>query len=163
MRLDNERKILKDEERGNILEQWTSPDGKTLVFDKFFNKRLDLYRDFEGEKDFEIYQRTGLDKGSSVGFTDQAIFGWKQAIRNRDPRDVGLENIVHKSIITTSTTNIIKATLSRSDKVMYVATDTIVFKKGESGFEALMGTVHATRTAQILAEYVSHKLRHKYV
>jgi hypothetical protein len=138
-----------------MLEHWTSPDGKTLVFDKFFNEKLDLYRDYDKDPLGEtVYERQGLDKDATVRFTDQAMFGWKLAIGNRNPRDVGLENIVHKDIITEETNTVIEASLARAGRRFESSEDVIVFEKGQEEFEAIMGTIHGRRMAEMLTEYV---------
>lgn len=141
-----------------ILEQWTSVDGKTLVLDKFFNQKLDLYRDYDNDPFEPMYVRTGVDKDATVRFTDQVIYGWKQAVQavnNRDPKDVELESVVHKHIVTPETESVIATALMRSDSQFNKAgEDIFAFERGEEEFDALMGTVHAKRTAEMLTEYV---------
>jgi len=143
----------------NMLESWTSPNGKTLIFDKFFNEAYDLWREKKPDENdefqtFAIYDRPGLDKSKAVRFTDQAMFGWKRAVGGRDPKDVGLENIVHRGIVTDATNLVIDTVLARTPKVFDAGKNTITFRKGEEEFDALMGTVHGSRTAQMLTEYV---------
>jgi len=144
----------------NMLEQWTSPDGKTMVFDKFFNEAYDLWREKKPDptdefKTFAMYDRPGLDKSKSVRFTDQAMFGYKRAVAGKDPKTVGLENIVHRDIVTAETNLVIDTVLRRTTNEFDSVKDTITFNKGEEEFDALMGTVHGSRTAQMLTEYVS--------
>ena len=141
----------------NMLVQWTSPDGKTLIFDKFFNEAYDLWREKKPDpKDefqtFAMYDRPGLDKSKAVRFTDQAMFAWRRALGGRDPKDVGLESVVHRDIVTEETNLVIDTIMRRTDKEFDANKDTITFNKGDEEFDVLMGTVHGSRTAQMLTE-----------
>ncbi|KAH7401220.1 hypothetical protein BKA66DRAFT_564879 [Pyrenochaeta sp. MPI-SDFR-AT-0127] len=151
-RLDRLASRLRNSE--NLLEQWTSPDGKSLVLERFFNEKYDLYRDYDQDSNNEYeYLRQGLHKDAVIRFTDQVMVGWKQTIGNRDPKEVGLENVVHKDIITDETNQLIDAVLAKAGKIIDDDNDFIEFNKGEEGFEAIMGTVHGRRTAEMLTDY----------
>ncbi|KAF2823855.1 hypothetical protein CC86DRAFT_408875 [Ophiobolus disseminans] len=153
---DNLGEDLKGEE--HLFESWTSGDGKSLVFERMFNERLDLYRPLDKDPDgFERYQRQGVGPNNAVRFTDQGMFSWTQAIGNRDSRAIGLERIVHKNIITDATNGIITAAMQRGKRYPFDPNTSELrieeFRRGDDGFEAIMGTIHAKRTAQMLTDY----------
>lgn len=150
--LDIMTQDLKSENR--ILKQYTSPDGKTLIFDKFCNAKYDLYRKLENEPEngFREYERDEMDKDAVIRFTDQAMIGWKQSVGNRNPRDIGLEKIIHKGIITEDTHTVINAVLKRKGVTLVNDGQIIEFTKGGAIFDALLGTVHGKRTADMLFE-----------
>lgn len=151
-----------------ILEQWTSADGKTLILEKFFNKKLDLYRDYSetdlqtdyshlskaGQENERMYVRTGLDPRKAIQFTDMVMFGWQMSVGNQDFKAVGLNKIVHKWINTQNTVETIQAELDADQKKGDQLNNGQVaeWKKGEPGFDKIAATVHVRRVAQLMNE-----------
>lgn len=142
---------LHNPEQGNMLQQYTSADGKTLILDKLFHAKYDLYRDLKQEQDsaFIDLKRDGLAPQSAIRFTDQAMLGWKQSIGDRNPSDVGLERVVHKGIVTDDTVHLLEKV---SDEFENEDNLPLRFFKGEEEFERIAGTIHVQRVAEMLFE-----------
>ncbi|KAF2274414.1 uncharacterized protein EI97DRAFT_478838 [Westerdykella ornata] len=142
--------------RTPMLTTYSSINKKSIVLNWSYNKKYDLYRNYENDPEgYWELERMGLEPQNSVKFTDQVMYGWKKASEEagKDPKDVDLENVVRQAIDNKETEQVITAALQRSGKSLRDENDLAEFQKGEEGFEAIMGTVHGKRVAQMLLDY----------
>lgn len=162
-KLDKLVDFLKTDEA--ISEMWVSSDGKTIVLDKFYNQQNDLYLPYKGPEEEVLLNRAEIDKSKAIRMTDQIMLGYEQAAKKagRNPRDAGLTRIVHKQIATESTEEVIKQVTTRVGNDFKDAKGTKSFGIKEYHFDALLGTAHGTRTAQMLTEYVQRNNSSSYV
>ncbi|KAF2183550.1 hypothetical protein K469DRAFT_690009 [Zopfia rhizophila CBS 207.26] len=149
-----------------LLSTYQNTDRKSIVIDFSFNNKYDVFRNYkttEGNK----FNRVGLDEAQQIRMTDQVMLGWRQAAgtANKDVKDVELEFVIQKQIVTDDTNNVINAALERVgkklDDIDNQGADQDFFKfnkndldlKVKEGFEAIAGTVHGQRVAQMLRDY----------
>lgn len=128
---------------------------KVIVLPASFNRALDLNRKLDDPNE-NILQRPGLDNEGSVKFTDQVMYSWELASNQagKNVKEVELEYVVRDHIVTDDTRRVIEMAMEKANKRYEDSPDALVeFEKGQEGFEAIMGTIHGERIAQMLAEY----------
>lgn len=133
-----------------------SGDGKTLLLESFFNEKNDLYRAYSDEHE-PILSRGEINKNNVIRMTDQVMLGYEQAVRKagNNPATAELHSIVHSRIVTPHTEQVIYKVLEESGRDKELREDknkVVSFKSSDMEFDALMGTIHGTRTAQMLME-----------
>ncbi|KAF2871056.1 hypothetical protein BDV95DRAFT_607333 [Massariosphaeria phaeospora] len=153
--------MMKETFRSSLLETYTSIERKSIAIPRSYNNDLDVYRGWtEG-----MTRRQGLDETQSVRWTDEVMIGWKGAIdkAGKQPQDVELESVLRVGIVTDDTNDVINAALARIGRKLDDNNDSdadfFKFQKNDpdpntkEGFEAIAGTIHARRVAQMLRDY----------
>jgi hypothetical protein len=154
-----------------FLFTYANVERKSIVVPHSYNSQYDIYRSYDGV-DNKLLIREGLDETQALRWTDEVMYGWRQALSKagKDVKDVELESVIRHGIVTEDTTEVINALMARVGKRL----DSIDNKdKNEDffkinkddpdprikeGFETIAGTIHGQRVAQMLREYVSFSL-----
>jgi len=159
--LDEVATIYKNDETP-MLETYSNVERKSIIVPNSNNNLYDIHRDYDGAES-PLLAREGLDKEESLRWTDEVMYGWKKAasFAQKDVKDLELESVIRYGIVTKDSINVINAVMARVGKQLDGVDD--VFKvnkydpdpKMREGFEAIAGTIHGNRVAQMLREYVS--------
>lgn len=154
-----------------ILTTYQNIEARGIIIHQSQHKDLDVLRsnDKDIAPDKPQYQRTqGVNPSKSIRWTDQVMYGWRRAAgeAEKDPKDVELKWIFRSGITNEDTNKVIQAAMRRNGQKFVEnnvndADEIVSYTKGDpdpkkaEAFDAIAGTVHGKRVAQMLREYVS--------